>query len=124
MPGMNTGINAALITQLGTTVTLETESVTVDSSSDWDDETYTAETDTGVKAIVDSPRSATTSLGETGRGVAADRILWLRDDVSHTLSDGTGDSAPTLVTIDGVGYVVQEFEDRGTGVIRLEVARA
>lgn len=120
---VNSGYSRSLITQLGQTVTLTTETVTVDHNTDWDDETYTEEQDTDVKAIVDTPRGATVSRSEVSRGIDADRIVWLRDDVDHDIRDGTGDATATRVTIGGVVYAVQQHEDRGTGVIRLEVGR-
>lgn len=123
MTGVNVGYARQQITRYGQTVTLSTETVTVDHSTDWDDETYTEESDTDVKAIVNTPRSATTEGSETGRGVNVDRIVFLRDDVDHTIRDGTGDATPTVVTIDGVKYAVQQFENRANGVYRLEVGR-
>lgn len=117
-------VSRQLITKMGQSVSISSETVTVNQSSDWEDETYT-ETTATAKAIVSRPRQGNRVGGEAESGVEVDRVIYFRDDItdSITIYDGTGDATPTRVTIDGVEFTVVYFEDRGNGVVRCEVTR-
>lgn len=126
LPGAGSAARRFIKTK-GETVTLSSESQTVDTSSDWDDTTYTTTTATVTALVTRTRQRGELVSDETGTEVDADFIVWLDGDVeseeSITVRDSSGDDPPTTVTIRSVEYEVVWVDRSIDNIVRLEVAR-
>lgn len=121
--GVPSGPASRAIEAVGQRVTLATETVTVDHTSDWDDETYD-ETVDEVTAIVETPGGrADAERNEAGRDFEVDKVVHVPGGTDHPFSDGAGDTTPTEVTVGHETYATVQWQRRGNGTVRLEVTR-
>lgn len=127
----------SLVTRHGEPVTLRTSIWQRDPNSDWDEETETVY-ELNTAAIVAEPGAATPRYNAVTTTAEADRVMFVRDDITvpagyttgnivtgdpFPLRDQSDQREPTEVDISDRTYEVEFLAEMNGGVYRFEVNR-
>jgi len=122
----NSGPSKRYLTRHGRPITIITEDVTHDATSDWGDQSVSTRTHT-TNAIIREPARTNTQRNEATDDRQVTRELHLDSAVTNeiTIRDSADANGPaTRVDIDGNEYTVVMYDDTRMGLFYMEVVRA